>query len=461
MLSGTALAADAYDGYLVRMEQTVSLFSERTTLPEGVEEIHAPAGLYKIQDAELADLLLQEGLASYAEPNYIVTLFDAPEEPAYLEGKQWNLDAMGMDYAWTKNITGAGVRVGVIDSGIFSAHEDFTGTTIVEGINYCVKEESPQRTDTGDVVGHGTFVSGIIAAAGNGVGTAGMAPGVELVPLKCFSNTSSTVAQIAEAIYDAVDVYQCRVLNMSFGLPRDHSALREAIEYAAEKGTVMVAAVGNLRTGTVSSGNDTLQYPAAYDCVIGVGAADQSGSAAAFSYQNDSVFLTAPGASLWGLDHEDATSYKAGEGTSYAAPAVSAAVALAIGLQPEVTVDRLTGFLAETAGDQGDPGWDRANGWGFLQISPFLAAVDLMHQTETFLKPLYETESLQATVITYDECGRMEQVRLFHMEETVDYGFILDNLKTCKRVQLLLMDIQSDWIPFCAAKELVFLPKER
>lgn len=361
------------------------MLSDGGGLPEGVEEVYAPEGLFRTDDAGLIRELEEAGLLAYAEPDWVVTLLDVPDDPGYINGEQWELSALHMDYAWNNGITGkqengTRVRIGVVDSGVFAAHEDLNGTAIISGTNYCVSADSAERSDVSDSVGHGTFITGILAAAtGNGVGVAGLAPQAEIVPLKCFTAKDGTLSNIVAAIYGGVDDYHCQVLNMSFGvkqsgvesgLPENPGALEEAVAHAEEKGVILVAAAGNAPSG--STGNDPVLYPAGYDTVIGVGSVDREKAISKFSYQNDSVYITAPGQGLHGLGIASGTTYVTGQGTSYAAPMVSAAAALALSVKPELTPAEFRDLLLDTAEDLGEPGWDTVYGHGLLDIGGLL-----------------------------------------------------------------------------------------
>lgn len=375
VLSGTAQAAD-YDGYLFQLRSDTAWLAAESGLPAGAEKICGKENLYRTEDPELVRELAAADRLVYAEPDYVVTLADLPDDPYYLDGTQWNASMLGMEAVWELGVTGAGVRVGVIDSGIYGEHEEFSGAAMIPGTNYCVDADSPERYDTSDGVGHGTFVAGVLAAAaGNGAGIAGFAPDVELVPLKCFTANTGLLSSIIAGIYGAVDDYDCQILNMSWGMEVDSQALRDAVEYAAAADVVMAAAVGNLPNGTVSTGDDPLLYPAAYDVVIGVGAVDADKNAASFSYQNESVFVTAPGEDLIGLGTGASAAYRTGSGTSYAAPAVAAAAALARSLWPEITQRELESILRETAEDLGSPGYDPIYGYGLLRMGTFVDRV--------------------------------------------------------------------------------------
>ena len=129
-----------------------------------------------------------------------------------------------------------------------------------KGKNYALSDR-----DTADVLGHGTALAGLILDT---------APDAVLVPLVYCTKTAAgkyvqcSVGTVAQIIRDAVDVYDCQVINISAGVAQDITALREAIAYAEEQGVVVVAAVGNTNRTTP----DLCYYPASYDTVIGVGA---------------------------------------------------------------------------------------------------------------------------------------------------------------------------------------------
>ena len=261
--------AAPFDGYLVKLDgDAARLFSA-----DEDENLTAIApDVYLAEDLEAAERLERLGVVSYMEPNYIILLDDPEENPEENPGENpeenpgedpeenpgenpgespededseetpWYFDMLNMDYAEKYKITGKGVRIGVIDSGINFDHEEFAGAKILEGKNYINEDEPP--TDT---VGHGTFIGGLIAAqVGNRVGMKGLAPDAEIVPLKCFDAKKGAVAGIVKGVYDSVDVWNCQVLNLSFSIDYDSKILREAIEHALESGVIVIAAAGNL-----------------------------------------------------------------------------------------------------------------------------------------------------------------------------------------------------------------------
>ncbi len=383
-LTGAASAAE-YDGYLVKLNPDALTAAVSRAIPPDLEEVYAPAGLYRVSDAAAVERLRKSGVLLHAEPNYIVTIDDAPEpddfdasllDASYDSEERWYEAPLGMEVVRKKGVTGAGVRVGIVDSGIFRGHEEFEGVRILDGENYCVPEGDEARHDVSDHVGHGTFVSGLIAAARNGTGIAGLAPDVELVPLKCFESRNGDISRIAAAIYGGVDTWNCQVLNMSLGVERDYPALREAVEYAASRGVLMFAAAGNLTSGEHREDGDPLNYPAAYPQVIGVGALSVNLVAASFSYRNESVEVCAPGQNMRGPYFVGVSRYSNGYGTSYASPLVAAAAALALSVHPGLTLDEFRNLLRQTARDLGPEGYDTSYGNGLLQIGQLCAAAN-------------------------------------------------------------------------------------
>ena len=275
----------------------------------------------------------------------------------WYDSKMWHLDMIGAERAFELGFTGQGVRIGVIDSGV-SAHPALEGR-VEAGWNYM-----DGTADTEDANGHGTAVCGLIAA-GTAGSMIGAAPGATLIPLKCFRGTETSVSVIVSAIYGAVDDFHCDLINLSVGIPTDSAALREAVDYAAAKGVMIVAAVGNDGTGA-------LYCPACYDAAVGVGSVDSTAAVYSLSNHNRSVFLTAPGASVV------STNWRGGEaaysGTSYSVALVTAAAADLLSADPALSPPELQALLSETAADRGEPGCDEYYGYGILDLRACLEA---------------------------------------------------------------------------------------
>ena len=235
----------------------------------------------------------------------------------------------------------APVRVAVIDSGIST--EAVSAERIAAGYNYIRPQD-----DTEDKLGHGTAVAAIIAGSEKARIT-GICPTAALVPLVYCSadgdgnEVSGGAAMTAQTVYDAVDVYGCRIINISSGTVTDSKALRDAADYAASRGALVVSSAGNAgRTAP-----ETVYYPGGYESVLCVGACNADGTAAGFSQKNKTVDLLARGADLR-LASIRGTRIR-GEGTSFAAAVVSGTAAQLWTLHPAWTADEVRAALFNTA----------------------------------------------------------------------------------------------------------------
>ncbi len=298
-------------------------------------------------------LLRQAGMLEWYEEDGYAVLLD--EEPRYYEDIQWNLDMIGAEETFRQAYLGQGVRVGVLDSGI-NPHPDLAAN-LAPGHNYAEGASDPE--DTADAFGHGTRVAGLISGAGDH-GYIGAAPRATLVPLKVTDGKSVRISVICRAIYGGVDDYDCDVLNLSLGVTSEYQSLQEAVDYAEAHNVVVVSAVGN-------GGNTAVYYPARYDSVIGVGSVDASGRIYYRSNHNDSVFLTAPGAEV--RSTAAAGGYMLCTGTSFAVPQVTAASAVLLGMDRELTPGEIRELLADTASDRGTEGYDEYYGYGVLNLA--------------------------------------------------------------------------------------------
>jgi subtilisin family serine protease len=254
-----------------------------------------------LQPAQVAQRLSAEPGVEWAQA---MTVFHAlahddplfPQQPA---AQAWHLDEVH------RTLTGRGVRVAVIDSGVQADHPDLAGQV-------SERLDLTGRPDAAEV--HGTAVAGIIAArADNHLGIAGVAPQARLVALRaCWqasaSDTRCTSLALALALSAALE-HDVQVINLSLGGPPDR-LLQRLIEAAQSRGMAVVAA----RDDAVAGGG----FPAALPGVIAVGDAPAAGGRALLAPGTD-VPSTLP-VSRWGLV----------SGASYAAAHVSGLVALAI-----------------------------------------------------------------------------------------------------------------------------------
>ena len=318
--------------------------------------------------------------------------------------KQWYLDADRAFDAWpTPPVFQQPVKIGVIDSGVDCSAPDLKGQiagqkSFIAGSSACV-----------DTEGHGTIVAGEIAAALNSGGIVGLAYSSKLLVAKVVAN-DGTIPLKSEAAGIVWAVNQgARVINLSFGAVRDPLAPNldsyskveaQAVAYAVSKGAVVVAAVGN-SVEAYATPWPYASWPAALPHVIGVAALSRSGNVPSFSDQDPTfVDLAAPGVDIFSTfpkllttkqqgctpqGYTDCASgdYRHPEGTSFAAPQVSAAAAVLLGLNPALTRSQVAILLDRHADDvdaaTGCPlcpaGRGKYSGWGSLDVEKSVEAL--------------------------------------------------------------------------------------
>ena len=274
---------------------------------------------------------------------------------------QWNLKTIGMEEAWRSGLTGKGVVVAIVDSGLSSMTGDIDKDRILPGKN-CVG-----GTGVTDTIGHGTFIAGIIGATkDNHVGIAGIAPGVTIAPIKSYATSDTDFAALAAGIYAAVDEYHCDILNISAGDPEIVPEVQAAIQHAVDEGVIIVAAAGN-------SGGKELVYPASYDGVISVSSVDKDLVISATSNRNDHVFVAAPGVGVYSLGRLPGT-VTLSSGTSFAAPVVAGVAALLKEAWPQMTANDFMEILKVSCRDLSTKGRDIYYGWGLIQAPDAIRA---------------------------------------------------------------------------------------
>jgi subtilisin family serine protease len=317
--------------------------------------------------------------------------------------KQWYLAQDQAFDAWpTAPPTLEPVKVALIDSGVDCSLPDFANQIVASksfvGGDACI-----------DTEGHGTIVAGEIAGALDQAGVVGLAYSAQLVVAKVVAS-DGTIPLTAEADAIRWAVQQgARVINMSFGAVRDpaNPALdtyskveAQAVAYAVKHKAIVVAAVGNSDEAYATPW-PYASWPAALPHVIGVGALSRSGNVPDFS-DEDPVYvdLVAPGMGIFSTFPKLLTSAQSGctpqgytdcasgdyhhpEGTSFAAPQVSAAAAVLLGLNRALTPSQVTTILERQTSDVSaatgcaacPSGRDKFSGWGSLDVQKAVAAV--------------------------------------------------------------------------------------
>ena len=345
-----------YRGFLVGLAD--SLGAQLFRDPEITGVVQVTDTVCWAQEWEQVEQLCARNNVEYVEPNYIADLF---EEAGMSESDSngWSYEAVAAGTAAGNGLNGSGVRIGLIDSGVDPDNLDLQNAVIGTGYDYVLK-----TSEMCDDVYHGTGIAQVIGGDANALGVTGIAPGAEIIPLRCFSESvSGDALMLSQAIYDAVDVYDCDIISMSWGMRADSETLRNAIRYAYEAGTILVASAGNVDT-KYPLGTDI--YPAYYEEVISVSSVDNSFVRGDTSQIHETVTLCAPGVAI-PIVMEDGT-VKAVNGTSFAAPCVTAEAAVLLQLAPSMDPATAMDVMTGRAVDQGDPGHDSSYGYGLLKL---------------------------------------------------------------------------------------------
>ena len=377
----------------------------------GILQVAVPMG----RELEVIESLRRNPLVEYAEPNYIVHLppFEptqvtavgqtgqsqairaadiVPNDPYYSYGDvQWNLPRIGAPQAWEVTTGEREIVIAIVDSGIDLDHPDLDGkiwtnpgeipgngldddgngcVDDVHGWHFyhrcddegCIELEDNNSQDDN---GHGSFMAGIAAVeTNNGEGIAGLSWGAKLMPVKVLDqNAAGYYSDIIQGVIYAAD-NGAKIINMSFGGAAYSQALEDAVNYAHDKGCLLVSTSGY--------GNTGVTYPGKFPVVVTVAATDKDDQRAWFSNYGPEVDLAAPGVDIASTDRNGI--YGLWSSTEVAAPHVAGLAALIWSVNPTLTQDEVEDVMKSTAVDLGDPGRDDYYGWGRIDASAAVRA---------------------------------------------------------------------------------------
>ncbi len=333
---------------------------------------------------EILEKLSKNSKVEFAENNYLAEGGIIPDDPKY--PSQWHLPKISAPIGWDLNTGSEGVVIGVIDSGIDPTHPDIS-SKLVPGYNFL-----SNNTDTHDVLGHGTKVSGTASAiSNNSVGVAGVTWKNKIMPLVVLDSTNyASYYNISRAITYAAD-HGAKVLNISIGGTSSSSTMQSAVDYAWQKGIITVACAHNYST-------DTPYYPAALQKVIAVSATTSTDIKASFSNFGSWIDVSAPGSGI--LTTTNGGGYGSVSGTSFSSPITAGALALIFSINPNFTPDQAQNVLFTSADDLGEAGFDTYYGWGRVNIG---AAAQLASSGQ-ITPPLSDTVIPQVS-ITFPQNG--------------------------------------------------------
>lgn len=282
-------------------------------------------------------------------PNYTIRKSFIPSEPYF--HKQWYLNKIQVPDAWDITKGSSGIKVAIVDGGVQLSHPELKGKIIKP---YDILTQSTKLPSND----HGTHIAGIIAALQNGTGTTGIAPNVKIIPINVFNGAEASIYDIAEGIYYAVKS-DASIINLSLTSDIDVPVLETAINHARSKGVLVIGAAGNDATSKP-------YYPAAYSNVLGVSATDKNDHLSQFSNYGSSIDFSAPGVDIFSTISN--SQYSAMDGTSMAAPIVSATAAMILSKNPFLTPIEVIHILQKSALDLGPEGRDPKFGYGRVNV---------------------------------------------------------------------------------------------
>ncbi|MDD4974233.1 MAG: S8 family peptidase [Bacteriovorax sp.] len=389
----TTAQATPFNGYIVKVkpgsnflnQKSLSNFGKTTKVANTSFGTFARIETNKgLSDLAFSALASDPGI-EYIEPNYIITLnkikggeeVPVPKDTSFK--KQWGMKNDGKNgsifssgvagedinvlRAWSITQGSKDVKIAVIDTGVDYTHPDLKDQIDVNlselngkpgvdddnngfvddiyGYDFANKDGDPQ-----DGHGHGTHCAGVIGAAHNDIGVAGIMAHVKIVPIKFLSDKGSGESIDAIAAIDYGIKRGVNIMSNSWGGGEKEQSLEDAIKAAESAGITFVAAAGN-----ESANNDTTaSYPANYEVgnVISVGSYTSTGAKSSFSnFGVKSVHVTAPGSNI--LSTYKNGGYTTMSGTSMATPHIAGIVGLLLSQEPNLTPAQIRERLVNTS----------------------------------------------------------------------------------------------------------------
>lgn len=332
-----------------RMPSSLKVFASKygANLLE-VEDVLMFAVFETDNSTEFLKRISTEPYVRYAFPDTIGHTLYTPNDPAW--NQQWGPKKIYTPEAWDYQKGSTTVAVAILDTGVDYNHEDLAGR-VYQGYDFVNNDSDPMDDDS---FSHGTHVAGIAGAImNNSRGIAGVAQSNIFAVKVCNSNGTCRYWAASGIRYAANN--SAKIISMSFGWTEDRADVKDATDYAWNKGSLLVAASGN-------DGNPQIEYPANYTTVIAVGATDSNDQRASFSNYGTNLELVAPGVDINSTLRNN--SYGNKSGTSMATPHVSGVAALIWSQNPSFNNDKVREVLRNTIVDLGTAGRDIYYGYG-------------------------------------------------------------------------------------------------
>jgi len=349
--------------FLSEIKDKYSIVSVRNTFWQTTEpKLHR---IFKVQfnKKEMVEQLIRD-IASqpeveYAEKAPYFPIRFTPNDYGTTAGNNWHLTKISAQQAWDITHGSANVKVAIVDNAIQVGHSDLA-SKVVAAIDLGDNDSDPTPPSNTDVWSHGTHTSGLaVAATNNSNGISSIGFDCSLIAIKAGADADGGqgISAMFEGITWAAD-HDADIISMSFGGPSYFQTMQMIIDYAYNKGCVLVSAAGNNGDGSEDQNNvNYIGYPAACNHVIAVGATNGNDKAASFSEYGTWIDVMAPG----GYQNDGGlldmilnnsvyscyagNSYGKMPGTSMACPITAGLCALMKAVDPNISVDRLTYFL--------------------------------------------------------------------------------------------------------------------
>ena len=345
---------------------------------------------------DIANQIHDSGLVEWSEPNMISSFelnqINDPLFPQQFYLNQANNVDINAPEAWqiSAGCANLNIRVAVFDQGVEANHEDM-GIRVVNGFDARNANNPGRPLEAGSA--HGQACAGIIGATHNTLGIRGIAPETQIVPVRIFGPARYSNEEVAAAINWAWNPSQgnADVLSNSWSGGAPNNLITDAINAARTQGRVRNGvALGCAVVFSTGNLGSVVNYPSRLPGVISVGAIDPNGALQGYSNRGPEMFLVAPSGAVGGggnvttTDRMGTNGYNQDTqghytntfgGTSAAAPQVAGAIALMLGVNPNLSEPQIRTILSETATDMGAAGFDNSFGHGRLNAQAALLRI--------------------------------------------------------------------------------------
>lgn len=365
-------------------------FNDESNLDLIINELQKNKTIKNIEKDTLLKIPNEEQMSIFFKQfNFTTTGY--PKDHFY--NLQWYLQYLKLNKIWNQiNMPTNPVIVGVIDTGIETKHEDLLNKIHPEGYNFILNNNNIY-----DSHGHGTTVSGIIAAETNNyLGISGITGelDIKLLPLQVSEDGLIKTSNCIKAINYAIEK-NADIVNMSFSSSYNSEILNQTIQNAINHGIIFIAGSGN-------NGYNNYHYPASYDNVISVGSIDQNENISYFSNYNDKIDLVAPGEMIYTTTIGNSYDYK--KGTSYSTAIITGIVAILKSINPNLTQQEIYDILITTADDKGDVGKDIYYGYGVINaLNAFYKIIETEQDIYKEWEAQYNVDKNKLWTITFNQ----------------------------------------------------------